>query len=127
MTSAQQRFFSVDVSLGLRIDERQTRAALKLADALQAPDSGPMWRLIREALTPLEQLEAEFARAEYPPFDRWYHETWIRAGLQRNNPHRAYVELRAFIASDGRSRLQPPPGFGQPPPAAGANPPVRTP
>jgi len=127
LTAAQQRFFSVDVALGLRIDERQTRAALRLADALQAPDSGPMWRLVREALTPLEQLEADFARAEYPPFDRWYHETWIRAGLQRNNPHRAYVELRAFIASDGRSRLQPPAGFGQPPPAAGASAPVRTP
>ena len=127
LTSAQQRFLSVDVALGLEIDERQTRAALRLADALQAADSGPMWRLIRDALTPLEQLEANFARAEYPPFDRWYHETWIRAGLQRNNPHRAYVELRAFIASDGRSRLQPPPGFGQPPAAAGANPPVRTP
>ncbi len=127
MTTAEQRFFSVDVGLGLRIDERQTRAALKLADALQAPDSTAMWRLIREALTPLEQLETDFARAEYPPFDRWYHETWIRAGLQRNNPHRAYVELRAFTASDGRTRLQPPPGFGQPPPATGANPPVRTP
>src|SRR6266508_167227 len=99
MTTAEQRFCSVDVGLGLRIDERQTRAALKLADALQAPDSTAMWRLIREALTPLEQLEADFARAEYPPFDRWYHETWIRAGLQRNNPHRAYVVLRAFIAN----------------------------
>jgi len=127
LTSAQQRFFSVDVALGLRIDERQTRAALQLADALRAPDSGGLWRLIHDALAPLEQLEADFARAEYPPFDRWYHETWIRAGLQRNNPHRAYVELRAFIASDGRSRLQAPPGFGQPPPAAGANPTVRTP
>jgi hypothetical protein len=126
MTSAEQRFFSVDIGLGLRIDERHTRAALKLADALQAPDSA-VWRLIREALTPLEQLETDFARAEYPPFDRWYDETWIRAGLQRNNPHRAHVELRAFIASDGRSRLQPPPGFGRPPAAAGANPPVRTP
>ena len=126
MTSAEQRFLSVDVGLGLRIDERQTRAALKLVAALQAPESTAMWRLIREALPPLEQLEADFTRAEYPPFDRWYHETWIRAGLQRNNPHRAYVELRAFIASDGRSRLQAPPGFG-PPPAAGASAPVRTP
>lgn len=127
LTAAQQRFFSVDVGLGLRVYQRQTRAALKLADALQAPDSTGMWRLIREALVPLEQLEIDFARAEYPPFDGWYHETWIRAGLQRNNPHRPYVELRAFVASDGRSPLQPPPGLGQPPRAAGANPPVRTP
>src|SRR5947207_2079583 len=35
LTLAQQRFFSVDVALGLEIDERQTRAALQLADALQ--------------------------------------------------------------------------------------------
>src|SRR5205809_1136437 len=127
LTLAQQRFFSVDAALGPQIDERQTPPALQPADALQAPDAGPTWRVISDALTPLEQLEAVFARAEYPPFDRWYHETWIRAGLQRNNPHRAYVQLRAFIASDGRSRLQAPPGFGQPPPAAGANPTVRTP
>ena len=122
MSRAEQRFFSVDVGLGLRVDERQTRAALQLADALQAPDSGTMWRLVREALTPLEQLESDFARAEYPPFDRWYGETWIRAGLQRNNPHRAYIELRAFIASDGRSRLEPLPAFGRPPVAAGSRP-----
>ena len=127
MTPAQQRFFSVDVGIGLRIDERQTRAALQLADALQAPDSAARWRVTRQALPPLEQLESDLARAEYPPFERWYHETWIRAGLQRNNPHRAYAELRALIASDGRSRLEPPPGFGRPPTAAGGNPAVRTP
>src|SRR2546430_4774434 len=122
MTAGQQRFFSVDVGLGKRIDARQTRAALKLADALRAPDSTAMWRLVREALPPLEQLEADFARAEYPPFDRWYHETWIRAGLQRSNPHRAYAELRAFIATDGRSMLQPPPTSAPPPTAAAADP-----
>ncbi|PYO86587.1 MAG: hypothetical protein DMD58_16450, partial [Gemmatimonadetes bacterium] len=99
MTAAQQQFFSVDAGLGLRIDERQTQSALLLADALAATDSIAMWRQVRAALTPLEQLEVEFARAEYPPFDRWYHETWIRSGLQRNNPHRAYVVLRAFIAN----------------------------
>lgn len=118
----ERRFLSVDVGLGLRVDERQTRAALALADALQAADSSAMWRLVREALTPLEQLETDFARLEYPPFDRWYGETWIRAGLQRNNPHRAYVELRAFIGSDGRSRLEPLPAFGRPPVAAGSQP-----
>jgi glycosyl hydrolase family 115 (putative glucuronidase) len=125
LRAAQQQFFSVDAALGLRIDERQTRAALLLADALAAPDSIAMWRQIRAALTPLEQLEVEFARAEYPPFDRWYQQTWIRAAGQRNNPHRAYEVLRAFIASGGRS--PPPPGFGPPPRAAGANPSVRTP
>ena len=127
LSRPQRRFFSVDVALGLRVDERQSRAALKLAQALQATDTTAMWRLIDEAMPPLEQLETEFASAEYPPFDRWYHETWIRAGLQRNNPHRAYVELRAFIAGDGRSRLEPLPAFGRSPTAAGAGAPVRTP
>ena len=122
LNRTERRFLSVDVGLGLRVDERQTRAALTLADALQAPDSSAMWRLVREALSPLEQLETDFARAEYPPFDRWYGETWIRAGLQRNNPHRPYVELRAFIGSDGRSRLEPLPAFGRPPMAAGSQP-----
>ena len=122
LNRTERRFLSVDVGLGLRVDERQTRAALTLADALQAPDSSAMWRLVREALSPLEQLETDFARAEYPPFDRWYGETWIRAGLQRNNPHRAYVELRGFIGSDGRSRLEPLPAFGRPPVAAGSQP-----
>jgi hypothetical protein len=123
----ERRFLSVDVGLGLRVDERQTRAALELVEALQAPDSTTMWRLAGEALTPLAQLESDFALLEYPPFDRWYDETWIRAGLQRNNPHRAYVELRAFIGSDGRSRLEPPvfPGFGRPPATAGSR--TRTP
>jgi hypothetical protein len=127
MTAPQRRFFSVDVGLGLRMDQRQTLAALKLAEALQAADSAAMWRLAAEALTSLQQLETDFASAEYPPFDRWYQESWVRAGLQRNNPHRAYVALRAFLASDGRSRLQPPLGSAQPPPVAGSNPPVRTP
>ena len=122
LSRLQRRFFTVDVALGLRVDERQSRAALKLAQALQATDTTAMWRLIDEAMPPLEQLETEFASAEYPPFDRWYHETWIRAGLQRNNPHRAYVELRAFIGSDGRSRLEPLPAFGRPPMAAGSQP-----
>ena len=122
MTAPQQQFFSVDAGLGLRIDERQTRAALLLADALTATDSITMWRRVREALVPLEQLEVEFARAEYPPFDRWYHETWIRAGAQRNNPHRAYTVLREFLASGGRS--EPPPAFRPPPPPAANLPPV---
>ena len=121
MTLAQRRFSSVDLGLGLRVDLRQTQAALHLAEAAQASDAAQFWHHVRAALEPLELLEGEFARLEYPPFDRWYHETWIRAGLQRNNPHRAYVELRAFFGSDGRQRLQPPPGQGRPPVAAGSS------
>ena len=101
MSLSQQRFFSVDVALGLRVAERQTQAALKLEEALRAPDAPRMWQLIRDAQTSLEQLETEFSRAEYPPFERWYGESWIRSANSQNNPHRAYMQLRAFIASEG--------------------------
>jgi hypothetical protein len=64
-----------------------------------------MWLLIWQARVPLEQLEIELLRAEYPPFDHWYRETWIRAELRRFNPHRSYSQLRAFIASEGHGHL----------------------
>jgi hypothetical protein len=105
MSLSQQRFFSVDVALGLRVAQRQTQAALKLEDALRAPDAARMWQLVGEARTSLEQLETELARAEYPPFDRWYAESWIRSANSQNNPHRPYVQLRAFMASEGHGRL----------------------
>src|SRR2546421_3495230 len=65
MTSAQRRFFSVDVALGLRGDERQTRAALQLAGALPAPGSGPLWRRISGAPTPPRQAQGGLPRAAY--------------------------------------------------------------
>jgi len=101
MTLSQQRFFNIDAGLGLQIAQRQTHAALKLEEALRAPDAARMWQLAREALKPLEQLETEFARGEYPPFDRWYQQSWIRSAQSNNNPHRAYNQLRAFIGSEG--------------------------
>ena len=105
MSLPQQRFFHEDVALGLLVDQRQTQAALKLEEALAAPDLAHMWPLVLQARVPLEQLEVELLRAEYPPFDHWYRETWIRAELRRYNPHRSYSQLRAFIASEGRGRL----------------------
>ena len=93
MSLAEQRFFSVNVALGLEVAERQTQAALKLEQALHADNP---WPLIFEARTALEQLETELARAEYPPFDRWYHESWIRSADSPNNPHRPYHQVRAL-------------------------------
>jgi hypothetical protein len=115
MPLTQRRFLSIDAGLGLRIAQRQTHAALKLEEALRAPDAARMWQLVLEARTPLEQLETEFARGEYPPFDRWYHESWIRSALSLNNPHRAYNQLRAFTGSDGRDERPPAPGPPRPP------------
>ena len=105
MSLSEQRFFSVDAALGLQVAQRQTQAALKLEEALRAPDAARMWQLVREARASLEQLETELARAEYPPFDRWYQESWIRTTLSPSNPHRPYIQLRAFISSEGRGRL----------------------
>jgi hypothetical protein len=68
-----------------------------------------MWRLAEDARVPLEQLEATLLWGEYPPFDLWYHESWIRGQFARNNPHRSYVLLRAFLSSEGRERLAAPP------------------
>jgi hypothetical protein len=106
MPAAQQRFFSVDVGLGLQVAERQTQAALKLEEALRAPNAARMWMLVREALARLEQLEIELMRAEYPPFERWYRESWIRSTLSESNPHRPYIQVRAFIANEGRGKLE---------------------
>jgi hypothetical protein len=100
-----RRFLDEELALGLQVDLRQTQAALLLAEAVSEPDAARMWQLVLQARTPLEQLEAELMRQEYPPFDRWYHETWIRSALSDNNPHRSYNNLRAFIASEGHGRL----------------------
>jgi hypothetical protein len=110
MSPQQQRFFFENVKLGLLFDYRATQAALKLVDALEAPDSARTWALVREARAPLEQLEIEILRAERPPFQGWYDKTWIRRELKFSNVHRPYEELRAFIASDGRDQLKEPAG-----------------
>jgi hypothetical protein len=105
MSLSQQRFLSVDVALGLEVAQRQASAALKLEEALRAPDAARMWQLVREARASLDQLEVELLRAEYPPFDRWYQESWIRTTLSESNPHRPYIQLRAFISSEGHGQL----------------------
>jgi hypothetical protein len=99
---SEQRFFSIDVVLGLETALRHTQAALQLGEALRAPDLKRMWPPVFEARAALEQLETVLARGEYPPFDRWYQESWIRGAGSQSNPHRPYIEVRAFIAREGR-------------------------
>jgi Glycosyl hydrolase family 115 len=111
----QRRFLSIDAGLGLQIAHRQTHAALKLEEALRAPDLARMWQRVWETRTWLEQLETEFARGEYAPFARWYQESWIRSANSLNNPHRAYHQLRDFIGSDGRDERPPATEPGLPP------------
>jgi hypothetical protein len=105
LSLSQQRFFAVDVELGLQIDHRHCQAALKLHDALSAATPAQMWAAVFEARSALEKLEVELARSEYPPFDRWYHETWLRDANFVTNPHRPFTELRTFISSEGHGSL----------------------
>jgi hypothetical protein len=105
MTLGQQRFFGVDVGIGMLIDYRHSQAALKLHEALNSPNSTLMWQSVFEARRYLEELETELMRGEYPPFDRWYHETWLREPLFVTNPHRPFNQVRAFIANEGIGNL----------------------
>jgi hypothetical protein len=105
LSLSERRFLDEDLALGLQVDLRQTQAALLLARAMKEPDARHLWSLVLQARAPLEQLEVELMRQEYPPFDRWYHETWIRPALSDNNPHRSYHNLREFIACEGHGRL----------------------
>jgi hypothetical protein len=101
MSLSQKRFFSIDVGVGMLIDYRHSQAALKLNEALNASNPTLMWQSVFEARSALEQLETELARGEYPPFDRWYHETWLREPLFVTNPHRPFNQIRSFISSEG--------------------------
>lgn len=105
MPLTEKRFFSIDAGLGIEIANRQAHAALKLEEALRASDAASMWKSVYEARGYLEQLENELARGEYAPFDRWYHESWIRSAQSNNNPHRAFNQLRDFIGNEGRGSL----------------------
>jgi len=127
MTPDEAQYFHENVALGLIIAARQNEAALKLADALAAPDTTQLWQLAWQAKAPLENLEDQLLWAEHPPFDRWYHETWIRSEFSSNNPHRSYNLLRAFLTSRGREILTPPPFFFRPPPGLTAQPGVTAP
>ncbi len=105
LSLSQSRFLDEELAVGLQVDLRQTQAALLLAQASEEADATHMWSLVFQARASLEQLEVELMRQEYPPFDRWYHETWIRSALSDNNPHRSYNDLRAFIACEGHGHL----------------------
>jgi hypothetical protein len=126
MTPDQAQYFHENVALGLLLAARQEEAALTLADALQAPDTTRMWQLAWQARAPLDNLEAQLLWAEHPPFDRWYHETWIRTTYSPNNPHRSYEMVRQFLTSHGREILTPPPFFFRPPPGMTGQPGVQS-
>lgn len=109
MGRAASRFFREHAVLGLLFDYCPVRSALLLAKALAEPDEKTAWKHVLDAMAPLEQLEIAITRAEHPPFEKWYRETWIRKRFSRYNVHRSFELLRAFIAAEGR-RLPTQPG-----------------
>ncbi|HEY4063567.1 MAG TPA: glycosyl hydrolase 115 family protein [Puia sp.] len=113
MRQEQAVFFYEQVKIGLLFDWRPTQAALLLLRALSEPDRAKAWALVGEALKPLEQLELETLRAERPPFEKWYRETWIRSYSANMNTHRPYTQLVGFISCGGKkSPVQPKPKNG---------------
>jgi hypothetical protein len=102
LTRAQRQYFFEHVELPLLMDWRPTQAAILLIRAMAEPDRKRAWSMCESAMEPLEKLEVEIARAERPPFEQWYRETWIRRGPTPHNLHRPYRELRLFLSTDGR-------------------------
>lgn len=107
MSLSQQQLFFEQTKLGLSFDWRPTQSALLLNKALLAENMIEAWRFINQAFQPLEQLELDILRAERPPFDKWYRETWIRGTLTPLNVHRSYLLMRAFISSEGKESKPP--------------------
>lgn len=114
MNDEQRQYFFEHLTLGLLIDWRPTEAAIKLIEALDAPDAEQAWKLVQEARPPLEQLEIEILRAERPPFENWYRKTWIRRETKPSNVHRSYEQLRVFLSSRGTHSLTEPEGAARP-------------
>jgi hypothetical protein len=100
MTPPERQFFYESAELGLRLDWRQTQAAILLVRAAAETDLVRARRLCFQARDILITLEDEIRRAERPPFERWYRETWIRHAEAPSNVHRSYHRLEAFLSEN---------------------------
>ena len=108
-----QQFLFEQLTLWLHCNAYTLRSALLLNQALTATGDKATWDLIGQAVHPLQQLELALLRAERPPFEKWYRETWIKTEQSPLNLHRPYQQLRAFIAVNGKiSPIQPPVKMG---------------
>ncbi len=91
MTRPQGQFFFEHVQFPILCDLLPLKAAIAMEDHSDA-----------HALADVEQLELAILRAERPPFENWYRETFVRRGPEPNNLHRPYRELRLYITTDGK-------------------------
>jgi hypothetical protein len=101
MNQQQRQYFYEQISLGMLVDWRPTQAALILAEALNKPSRESIMGLVRKALDQLYVYESEILKAERPPFEKWYRETWCRREFSPNNLHRSYRQVSEFYYSDG--------------------------
>ncbi|GAA4098819.1 glycosyl hydrolase 115 family protein [Mucilaginibacter panaciglaebae] len=106
MNQQQQQYFYEQISLGMLVDWRPTQAALILAEALKKDSKDEIMAQVKKALEPLFIYEGEILKAERPPFEKWYRETWCRREFSPNNLHRPYRQVSEFYYSDGRDFTQ---------------------
>jgi hypothetical protein len=114
MNRQQKQFFFDHLELPLRATGAHTEAAILLVKAMSEPDRAKAWSLCEQAMRPLQQMEADIQRAEHPPFDKWYRDSFIRNKHTGLNLHRPYYVLRGFLSSGGTQTLQAP-AFSNPP------------
>jgi hypothetical protein len=105
MNQQQQQYFHEQM-LGILVDWRPTQSALILAEALNKTTKEDIMAQVRKSLEPLYTYENEILRAERPPFEKWYRETWCRREFSPNNLHRSYRQVSEFYFSDGASFTQ---------------------
>jgi hypothetical protein len=96
----QRQYFYEHVAFPLLVDDRQTKAAIKLYRALGESDTVAAKRWALLALGDLTQLEDDIRRAERPPFENWYRKTWIRNDDSPYNVHRSYQRTLAFLVAN---------------------------
>ena len=97
MTPVRQQYFYEHVVFPLRLDYRQTEAAIKLIQASDAPNDAAVRKSCFSAFDDLKTLEDEIRRAERSPFEQWYRKTWIRNDESPYNVHRSYERVQAFL------------------------------
>jgi hypothetical protein len=106
MNQQQQQYFYEQITIGLMVDWRPTQAALILAEALKKDSKEEIMSQVRKALEQLITYESEILRAERPPFEKWYRETWCRREFSPNNLHRSFRQVNEFYYSDGTQFTQ---------------------
>jgi len=97
MAADRQQYFFEHVIFPLRLDWRQTTAAILLNKAVLETSLDATRQLCLTAFNELKKLEEEIGRVERPPFERWYRTTWVRNDDSPYNVHRSYGRLLSFL------------------------------